>query len=223
MTLLPNPLCRYDRDAHHPLAHAANGTATRLMLPQLSKREPPPMLSPRAQTIDGLSGRWEIIQCYTNHEAKIAWRLLELGIGYCLPMERVRKFKGERRVEMTRVLWSGYVFACAEDVSQLRWEFDRRREQSAIGFISVPDQRGLVRDLSTFDFALKFDSERFVRGRVVNGIRCRVDEGSYMGFEGVVERITGKGYAVLEIKALGQFGSVEVPVEYLSVADSAAA
>lgn len=193
------------------------------MLPPLPKREPPPVLSPRAQTVQGLIGRWEVIQCFTNHEAKIAWRLLDAGIGYCLPMEQVRKWKGERRVDEMRVLFRGYVFACAEDVAQLRWDFDRRREESVIGFIPVPNQRGLVRDLSGFDYALKYDAERFVRGTVKAGIKCHVEEGAYMGHDGVIDRITGKGYAVLQIAALGQFGSVEVPVEFLSVPCEAAA
>jgi transcription antitermination factor NusG len=226
MTLPPHPLCRYSVTSHHPCGDSPRitlATGTRRMIPTLAKTEPPPVLSPRAQTVAGMPGRWEIIQCFNNHEAKIAWRLLEAGIGYCLPMERVRKFKGERRVEVTRILWPGYVFVCAEDLSQLRWDFDRRREQSSIRFIPVPDQQRLIHDLTAFDHAMKFDGDRFIKGPIRDGVHCRVDEGSYAGFEGVIDRITGKGYAVLQIAALGQFGSVEVPVEFLSVRCEAAA
>ena len=181
----------------------------------LKPQDNPPMLSPGAQSVTDLLGRWWVAHTKARFEKAFAWDLLRRSIGYFLPMvERVR-ISGGRKRRVLAPLFPSYVFFCGTDEDRYTAMTTNRLCQT----LDVPDEPGLVRELVAIEKALAGKAELDPYPFAAVGRRCRVRAGLFRGLEGVVVRRNGTFRLVLEVSMLGQGAAMEIDADLLEPID----
>ncbi len=177
----------------------------------LKSSENPPVLSPHAQAVTDLSGRWWVAHTRARSEKALAWDLFRRGIGYFLPLvERVTVSGGKkRRVQMP--LFPSYVFFCGTDTDR----YNALTTNHVCQTLNVFNQEGLVTELSAISKALAGKAELDLYPFAVAGQRCRIAAGPFEGIQGVVVRRKETARLVLEIGILGQGASLEIDADLL--------
>lgn len=177
--------------------------------------EAPPALSPRAASVAELRGVWDIVCVRPRHEKSLAWKLLDRGVGYFVPIDRSTRTSGDRlRVRFTPLL-PGYVFVCVPDVRDARWKLAADHGPSVLTFISVPDQGRLVRELGAIHRAVT--SGRSFGPDFAPGRKCRVVSGDFEGMDAEVDALGKRGRIHLNVSLLGQRIMFETDVALLEL------
>lgn len=177
----------------------------------LSLKDNPPLLSASAASPAELQGTWWIAHTKARFEKAFAWDLIDLNIGYFLPMiERERIVSGKRR-RGVYPLFSSYVFVCGDEESRSN-AFRTGRIASAI---PVRDQKLLISQLESLHRALIGDAQLELYSSLAVGTRCKITSGPMAGLEGVIIERGGTARIVLEISVLGQGAAFPVDADLL--------
>lgn len=177
----------------------------------LKLAENPPMLSPQAESVRELTGRWWVAHTKARFEKAFAWDLLRRRIGYFLPLlDRITVSGGKKR-RVLQPLFPSYVFFCGTDDDRCAALMTHRICQT----IPVADQKGLTAELAAIERALagraKLDPYPFA----TVGTRCRVVAGAFEGLEGVVLSRGKLTRIVLQVNILGQGAVMEIDADLL--------
>jgi len=175
----------------------------------------PPMVSPEAETVTGLTGTWWVAHTKARFEKVFAWDLLDRGIGYFLPLVERVKVSGGRKRRVLMPLFPSYVFFCGSDEDRYTAMTTNRLCQA----IDVVDQDELVGQLSAIEKALSGEAELDPYPFAVKGRRCRVIAGALRGIEGVVVQRSKRARLVLEVSILGQGAVMEIDADLLEPID----
>jgi transcription antitermination factor NusG len=167
------------------------------------------MLPPSMSSIEAMSGSWDICQTYVSHEKALAWRLLDAGIGYFLPLQEVRRTSGDRDRRRVLPCFPGYIFLRNVNRWDVRDRLRRLHRRDVLRFIDVisASQAWLHYELETIHYAV---SHRRAAPDIKRGDRCRVVEGPFEGMQGFMDREGRRGFVMLNVSMLGQGG---VPFE----------
>ena len=175
----------------------------------------PPILSPTAERLAELSGRWWVGHTTARFEKAFAHDLLRHEIGYFLPMIQRVTFSGGRERRGMAPLFPSYVFFCGDDSDRQAALATNRLCQS----LDVPDQHVLVAELSALEQALAGKALLDPYPFAAVGERCRVKAGPFGGLEGVVVRRGRHTQIVLSVSILGQGAAMEIDAGLLEPVD----
>src|SRR5262245_29318947 len=95
-------------------------------------------------------GRWFVLHTKSRQEKALAADLAALGIDHYLPLVRIVRYYGRRKLRIEATLFPGYVFLHGEIESAYLAD----RTDRVAGIISVADQERLEADLANIRLAL---------------------------------------------------------------------
>ncbi len=176
------------------------------------KRTAPPMTPLPGRRIEDFEGRWVVLHTKSRNEKALAWDLQRLVLDYFLPLARVHRSHGGRRVEVQVPLFSGYVFLSCRDADDRQTVLLTNRVAKVI---EVEDQVRLKHELGQIYQALNTNRPINLYPRIERGSRCRVTAGSLKGVEGVVMRRGRTSRILLAVGLLGQSASLVIDAELL--------
>ncbi len=197
----------------HGLVHRGERSPSKHSQEQgiLKLAENPPMLSPSAQSVYDLNGRWWLAHTKARFEKAFAWDLVGRGIGYFLPMlERVR-FSGGRKRRMLLPLFTSYVFFNGTEEDRVGALATNR----LCRIINVVRQEKLIRELSMIQKALQGKVSLDLYPFAAQGERCRIISGPFMGMVGTVVECSRTARLVLAVDMLGQGAVMEIDTDLL--------
>ena len=175
----------------------------------------PPILSPLAECLEELTGRWWVAHTKSRCEKAFVFNLIDHGIGYFLPLiERVRISGGKKR-QVLHPLFGGYVFFCGDDEDRYRAMTTNR----LCSTIEVHDQEDLRAELTAIEKALTGKAQLDPYPTLAVGRRCRIRAGAFQGLEGVVVRRDKLTRIVLQVSILGQGVAMEIDADLLELLD----
>ena len=181
----------------------------------LKLSENPPILSPQAESLEQLTGRWWVAHTKSRSEKAFAFNLIDHGIGYFLPLiERVRISGGKRR-RVLLPLFSSYVFFCGDEEDR----YAAMTTNRLCSTIEVHDQEGLLAELAAIEKALAGKAQLDPYPSLAVGRRCRIRAGAFQGLEGIVVRRNKLTRIVLQVSILGQGAAMEIGADLLEVLD----
>ena len=163
-------------------------------------------VSAQRSPIDAREGRWWVVHTKARNEKALAADLESLGIGYFLPLARVRRKYGGRTAHVRIPLFPGYLFLCGGTDERYATLTTHR----VANVIDVVDQEGLKNDLRRICRTVSSDVPVDVYPGIRRGRRCRVIRGSLRGLEGVVLRRRGVCRVYVAVEMLGQSAEVEI-------------
>ena len=175
----------------------------------------PPILSPLAESLEELTGRWWVAHTKSRCEKAFAWELTDRGIGYFLPLIEQVRISGGKRRQVLHPLFGGYVFFCGDEEDRYRALTTNR----LCSTIEVSDQKGLLAELTAIEKALAGKAQLDPYPSLAVGRRCRIRVGAFQGLEGVVVRRDKLTRIVLQVSILGQGAAMEIDADLLEVLD----
>lgn len=165
--------------------------------------------------IDTLLGDWWVVHTKARNEKALGSDLEKLGIGYFLPLARVKRQYGRRRILVEIPLFPSYLFMCGGR--------DERSEtlgtHRAANVIQVLDQRELKEQLRQIHRVTTSGKPVDLYPGLKKGSHCRVISGCLKGLEGVVLRRRGTCRIYVAVEALGQSAELEIDADLLEAID----
>ncbi len=165
--------------------------------------------------IDSSVGDWWVVHTKARNEKALGSDLDELGIGYFLPLARVKRQYGRRRILVEIPLFPSYLFMCGGR--------DERSEtlgtHRAANVIQVFDQRGLKEQLRQIHRVTTSGKPVALYPGLKKGSHCRIVRGCLKGLEGVVLRRRGACRIYVAVEALGQSAELEIDADLLDTID----
>ena len=171
------------------------------------------LVSAERSPIDALEGRWWVVHTKARNEKALAADLDSMGIGYFLPLARVRRSYGGRNTHVRIPLFPGYLFLCGGTDERYATLTTHR----VANVIDVVDQEGLINDLRQISRTVLSDVPVDVYPGIRRGRQCRVTRGSLRGLEGVVLRRHGVCRVYVAVEMLGQSAEVEIDPHLLEI------
>lgn len=173
-------------------------------IPVLHREQPasdaPPMLTPQADCAAQVQGRWWVAEVQTHHEKPLAWRLLELGLDYYLPLRRLEtKIAGVRRRKIVPAL-PNYMFIAGDGSEKYC-----RESRYVFNLLYVSNQAKLRRELSSLEIAIFANPSLELIDVCAKGEYVRVTGGIHEGSEGWVDTKLSHGIVRL-VLTVGMFG-----------------
>lgn len=155
--------------------------------------------------------RWWLVHTRPRSEKALAADLDRLGIGYFLPLVRVRRRVGGRTTERALPLFPGYLFLRGGDEERCATMHTKR----AANVIKVVNQTGLDADLAQVTRVTESDKPVDLYPGIKRGRKCIVARGPLKGLEGVVVRRRDVCRVYVAVDVLGQSAEVEIDVSML--------
>jgi len=165
--------------------------------------------------IDVLGGLWWVVHTKARNEKALATDLDHLGVGYFLPLARVRRRWGGRTATVRVPLFPGYLFLCGGYEERYATLMTHR----AANVIEVGDQEGLRHDLRQIYRTVTGELPVDLFPGIRRGRRCRVVAGSLKGVEGVVLQRRSVCRVYVAVTILGQSAEVEIDPGLLEAVD----
>jgi transcription antitermination factor NusG len=160
-------------------------------------------------------GEWYVLRTLARQEKILASDLRAKSIGYFLPLLRVERLYGNRRLEVEIPMFTGYLF--------LRGSLDDAYFADRTGrvaqIITVNDQVRLDRELANLAQVLGVNTKVDPYPYLKKGVRVEVRSGPLRGLQGLVEDRARRHRLILQVDALGQAVSVEIDAAVVEVID----
>ena len=171
----------------------------------------PPILPAADTPLDLFEGTWWVAHTKPRQEKALAWDFFRSGRLYFAPMYEAKRRSKGRTWKSVLPLFPGYVFLCGSEEDRL---FGLQTNRIA-NMIEVPDQAGLMTELSAVRKLLDSDLAVSSRASLQKGARCRICSGPLVGLEGRIERHKDKARFVVNVSILGQAAMVEIDADLL--------
>ena len=165
--------------------------------------------------IDTLVGNWWVVHTKARNEKALGSDLDGLGIGYFLPLARVKRQYGRRRILVELPLFPSYLFMCGGRDERSQTLGTHR----AANVIQVFDQRGLKEQLRQIHRVTTSGKPVTLYPGLKRGSRCRIVRGCLKGLEGVVLRRRGVCRIYMAVETLGQSAELEIDADLLDTID----
>ena len=165
--------------------------------------------------IDTLVGNWWVVHTKARNEKALGCDLEKLGIGYFLPLARVKRKHGRRWIRLEIPLFPSYLFMCGRHDERSSTLGTHR----AANVIQVFDQQGLKEQLRQIHRLTTSGNPVALYPGLKRGTHCRVTRGCLKGLEGVVVRRRGHCRIYVAVEALGQSAELEIDADLLEIID----
>jgi transcription antitermination factor NusG len=172
----------------------------------LQDAAPTPVSLLPACPVDTLPGPWWLVHTKSRCEKALATDLDRHGIGFFLPLARMRRRHGGRRVEVLMPLFPSYLFLNGGPDERYATLMTHRAAQ----IIEVVDQEHLKNELRQIHRVIVSREPVDLYPGLQQGQRCRVTGGPLAGLEGVVLRRRDACRIYIGVEALGQSAELEI-------------
>jgi len=153
------------------------------------------------------AARWVAFYTLARREKELMRKLEAVGIPFYVPLVSRRLRSPGGRVRRSHVpLFPGYVFSRVDD----------HQRRTALGtntiarWLSVPDERMLVRDLRAIKQLVDSDRPLTPEARLESGQPVRVRSGPLRDLEGMVVQRRGEERLLVAVRFLNQGASIEL-------------
>ena len=156
-----------------------------------------------------------MLQTRARNEKVVADALERQQVRHYLPLARMDRTWGGRRVSVTLPLFPGYLFLeGGADACEAAWKTRRVAK-----ILPVNDQDRLRAELRHVQQVVESGVEVDLHPALEVGRRCRVTGGTLKGLEGVVMRRRRRSRLHIAVTMLGQSAVVEIDSALLESAD----
>ena len=178
-------------------------------------------------------GRWYVVQTLTSNENKVRdsiQRQIRLGDEIAVyeafvPTEKVSEYRSDRKVDITRKVYPGYVFVRMDlyteegGIDEKVWYFIRN-VQGVLGFPGCsnrPDNLNNrpvpLSDREVADLKRMIEPVEITREKCIYSVgdRVRIKEGAFEGLEGQVQEVDQeRGRLIVSVHVFGNWTPVEL-------------
>ena len=165
---------------------------------------------------------WYAVYTYPNVEKKVHETITEMGVETYLPLQKTVKQWSDRQKKVEVPLFPNYVFV--KTTPQKR--FDLFHIKGLVRFVafegkpvSIPEQ-----EIDTIKRVLGKEGVSLNHAPVAGnqGEYVKIMQGQFAGTEGVIVReASGKNRLIVQIRALKQTLSIDIPAEHLTACHQA--
>lgn len=161
--------------------------------------------------VRGPADRWHVLRTRSRQEKALAEDLRALGVRFFLPMTRLVRSYGRRKVDSPLPLFPGYLFlsGCRDDC----FAADRTRRVAQI--LEVQDQDRLHEQLTEIAKVLRVRDVLHPCPPLAKGMEVEVVAGPFQGVRGRVDSEVRDNRLVLNVDALGNAAVLEIDRDLL--------
>jgi transcriptional antiterminator RfaH len=175
----------------------------------VTKTTDPPMCFPENVLADN-SGEscWFAIHTKPRQEKALAWNLIQIGIGYYLPLSKQRQRSKNRSRFSVIPLFTSYLFIKCNSSQRL----ETYKTNRIIRAIEVVDQDLFRRELNAVHTVLSNRDVTTSNCDFKKGKKVRIVEGPLSGVEGLVLQRKNKKELVVQVASIHQ--ALRVDIEF---------
>lgn len=149
---------------------------------------------------------WVVAHVKPRQEKALSRDLSAGAVAHYLPMIRELRTHGGRKRWVDSPLFSGYLFA--RGAPDLKGTL--RRTDRVVNCIEVPDQAGLLAELTQIRTAIEAGAEFNPYPYLREGEPARIARGPLRGVEGIIDRTDSITRLVLVVHTLGRATAIEI-------------
>jgi transcription antitermination factor NusG len=155
-----------------------------------------------------ISNEWIIGYTYPNAEKKVHRRLENMGVSSFLPLQKVIRNWCDRKKKLEIPLFPGYIFI----YTSLYERYNLLNIEGLIRYVAFEGKpatisTGVIDSLKKMLMSeVEVSTENFLAG-----MHVKINEGPFMGAEGILVRRNGKARFVIQIQALERAVSIDLP------------
>ena len=158
---------------------------------------------------------WNVLHVRPRCEKKVAEFCRIDNISHYLPLRAEQKVYQRRKVNVTKPLFPGYLFAKIDAEQRLAL----LKTNNILRTIPPLDSRQLVRELVYVRRALRSDPNLETGPALEKGTLVRIHRGPFAGIEGTVTSIRARTRVMINVEMVGQAVVIEARGPDLEVAD----
>jgi transcriptional antiterminator RfaH len=173
--------------------------------PQKLTSDAPPMLSPELACTAAARDDWFAVETENRFEKSLAWKLLEAGLPYYLPLVEVVRRVAHFKRTLVLPLFPNYLFVAGAELSPATMFC--RSTRGVLNILRVPAQRQLRRELASIEIALHANPSLEVVDIDSVGLHVRVTGGAFEGLEGYTADFyesRGMARVIVQVEMLGK-------------------
>jgi transcription antitermination factor NusG len=159
---------------------------------------------------------WYVAYTYPKYEKKVEASIQDLGFEVFLPLHKVKRRWSDRIKEIEVPLFSNYLFVYTDED-----HIPRLTEVDGIArFISFQKKFATIKDqeIALIRNALREDRELQIEpNQFHNGQKVRIEDGPFMGVQGILTKKWGKKRFIVEIEGLNRHISLNLPSYQLAI------
>lgn len=161
------------------------------------------------------SDRWWVLHTRSRHEKAVASVLEKHRVRHYLPLVRVQRTHGRRRVNVDLPLFPGYLFVRGDaNACETAW-----RTNKVAQILRVEDQDQIHRELESIHRVVESGEQVDLYPALREGRRCRIKSGPLRGVEGVVLKAR-KGWRMhVAATILNQSVTIEIDAAVLEAVE----
>ena len=164
---------------------------------------------------DSQAGDWHVLHVKSRQEKALAEDLRAMQLPYFLPLRRLRRTHGGRRVWVEEVMFPSYVFLRGKVEDAYRADRTRR----VANILRVADQSDLDWELRNLHIAIAGNSQLDPFPTLRDGVKVEVRSGPMQGMQGFVSNRVSLERIVLQVNMLGSAVSLEIDGTLVDVLD----
>jgi transcription elongation factor/antiterminator RfaH len=157
---------------------------------------------------------WYVLQCWARKESTIATQLESQGFQCFLPKYKVIRDWSDRKKEVERPLFPGYVF-CRFEYSQRRPAIVTPGVLQVVGYGRTPAPVE-DREIEAIQLAVASEVRRQPWPYLEVGERVRIHTGKLAGLEGILVNFKGNHRVVLSVSLLQRSVALEVDLGWVA-------
>lgn len=161
------------------------------------------------------SDRWWVLHTRSRHEKAVASALERHRVRHYLPLVRMRRTHGRRRVNVDLPLFPGYLFVRGDaSACETAW-----RTNKVAQILRVEDQNRIHRELESIHCVVESGEQVDLYPALREGRRCRIKSGPLRGVEGVVLKARKGWRMYVAATVLHQSVTIEIDAAALEATD----
>lgn len=160
---------------------------------------------------------WYVAYTYPQAEKKVDRMLCERGIISFLPLQKVIRQWSDRKKKLEVPLFPNYIFLQATEIQR----FEALNIKELVRYVSFEGRPTILNQKDIENIRLINKKQVAVEVEPIDhfklGMKIRIIVGQLKGLEGLLIRKNGHQRLLIQIEALGQAVSVEIPAAYTQI------
>ncbi len=159
--------------------------------------------------------KWLVLYLRPRTEKKTAGLLAARKAPVNLPLRREVKIYQRRRVNISKPVFPGYLFAALNEEQRS----SLYKTGNLLRVMTPENEQVMLYELDQIQKALAVDPTLQRRSAMTMGRQVRITTGPFMGIEGKVERLKSNTHVILNVEMIGQAIEVEVEKNFVEIID----
>jgi transcription antitermination factor NusG len=156
-----------------------------------------------------------VLHTKSRQEKALATTLASMGITHYLPLMRLARYYGQRKVYVEAPVFPSYLFLWSTPEQAYLADQTKR----VVKILRVENQRKLEWEIANLRMALSHDTCLLPHPFIERGARVEVRSGPFRGLQGVVDRHKSNDLLILQVESFWRAVSLEIDASLLEVID----